>query len=85
MQELTVHLTGENDLTPSTYWKDRWGPLLEALAQIKSVKFDVFFPWTEDECAEAEKDGGYPFKLVSKIKVPLPLDELCGDSDIEAY
>lgn len=85
LQELTVYLTGENDLTAGTYWKDRWGPLLETLAQIESVKFDVFIPWTEEECAKAEKDGGYPFRLVSKIQVMLPLDEYCSDSDIEAY
>jgi len=85
LHALTVYLTGENDLTAGTYWKDRWGPLLEALSHIKSVTFDVFIPWTEEECAEAEKQGGYPFTLVSKIKVTLPLDEYCSDSDIEAY
>jgi hypothetical protein len=84
LQELMVYLTGENDLTPGTYWKDRWGPVLEALTRTKAAKkFNVFLPWSEDECAEAAKEGGYPFKLVSKVEVPLPLDELCNNDDIE--
>lgn len=84
LQRLTVHLTGDNDLTTGNYWKDRWGPLLDALTRIKPAsEFKVFLPWSEDECAGAAKEGRYLFELVSKVKVPVQLDELCDDSDLE--
>jgi hypothetical protein len=74
LQELTVHLSGQNLLLPGVFYKDRWGPLLEALARITPAKkFEVFLRWEEDECAEAAKGAEYPFKLVSTASQPLVL------------
>jgi hypothetical protein len=84
LQELMVHLTGPNDLMPGAYWKNRWGPLLEALTRIKAAKkFHVLLPWSEDECVEAAKEGRYPFRLVSKAETPLAFDQLRNDDTIE--
>ncbi|PSS18375.1 hypothetical protein M430DRAFT_58556 [Amorphotheca resinae ATCC 22711] len=72
LQELTVHFKkSRKDSWPGADGKSQWGPLLEALTQINTAKkkFDVFLPWTEDECAEAAKEGGYPFRLMPMADV----------------
>jgi hypothetical protein len=71
LQELTVHFTNwRKNSWPGADWKVLWGPLLEALMRIKTAKkFDVFLPWSEDECAEAAKDGGYLFRLMPMADV----------------
>lgn len=75
LQELTIHLTG-NELTPGAYLKSRRGPLLQAFAHIKVTKrFDVFLPWSEEECMAVAKECSYPFRLISKIEVPLAPEE----------
>lgn len=75
--ELTVHLTG-GDFTR----KDSWEVLLEPLMKVKAAKrFDVFLPWEEEQCMEVVKEHRYPFKIVSKIEMPLAPEEYC-DHDI---
>jgi hypothetical protein len=66
LSQLTVHLTGGGALWPGTRYKDRWGPIIEALMPIKAKKFEVFLPWSEGDCTEATEEGGYPFKLLPK-------------------
>src|SRR5699024_4834487 len=65
LRELSMHLSGY-DLTPGANKKGNWGPLLEALVQIKPAKkFHVFLPWSENHCAAAEE--GYPFRLMPMV------------------
>jgi hypothetical protein len=63
LQDLSVHVVSRHFIRGSLYEED-CRPLLEALTLIKPAKrFDVYLPWTEDQCGEVANDGGYPFRL----------------------
>jgi len=65
LQTLRVWLTG-TDVSPGEYSKNRWGPLLEAMMEIKLVReFQVSLPWSVAECESVARSTTYPFKLVS--------------------
>jgi hypothetical protein len=65
LQTLRVRLTG-GDVSPGEDRKNRWGPLLEAMKKIKSVReFEVSLPWSVVECESAARSVMYPFKLMS--------------------
>lgn len=78
LQELTVHLEGgvsaKFDHRPSNrtaYLRKRWKEVLDMLTCITAVKkFNVFMPWTEDECAEVAKGCAYPFRLAPEVEAP---------------
>lgn len=76
LQELTLHLT----CFPYTRTKNRteiWKPLLEPLMHVRATKkFDIFLPWSEDECTEAARKKRYPFSLATKAAIiPSPFME----------
>lgn len=65
LQELRVHLSSEYYLPPGQHKKAYWQPLLDPLRPIKSPATSVVhLPWSEDQCAEAAQDSGYPFQLI---------------------
>lgn len=76
MQELTIHLSGSNfkfdDLSERIdFLRKRWEGVFNTLRCITTVKkFDVFMPWSEEECVEVAKGNGYPFRLVPEGEVP---------------
>lgn len=67
LRELTIHLTSV-DLFPAAKY---YGRPLEALKRIKvSGRFNVYLPWTEQDCAEVTKGEKYPFTLLPYVKAP---------------
>lgn len=64
LQDLRVHLDGHGGIQAGANWKHEWGPVLDPLMRIKPArKFDVFLPWSEEDCEEAVKGCGYQFRL----------------------
>lgn len=73
LQKLTMHLTGETDHIPGMSAKDRWAPWLDELVRIEpAIEFRVFLRWPESDCAEAQKECRYPFKLLPTAKKVVP-------------
>lgn len=72
LQELTIHLTGTFDVTSEYYESKSWVPLLDALKQVKATRrYDVYIPWSEEECSRAAAENDFPFTLVSRPQKPL--------------
>lgn len=69
LEELRVHLASRYYLQPGKRSKDQWEPLLDALRPVKTPStFIVYLPWSEDQCAEAAQDAGYPFRLTPMVE-----------------
>lgn len=76
LHELTMHLSGAVDIGLGAHPKYRWVPLLGSLTCIKpKEKFDVYLPWSEEECIEAAEEERYHFRLISAPIVPLDDDK----------
>jgi len=74
LQELTIHLTGMFDVTSEYYESKSWVPLLDGLKQVKATRrYDVYIPWSEEECSRAAAENDFPFTLVSWPQKPLSL------------
>jgi hypothetical protein len=72
LQELTIHLTGTFDVTSEYYESKSWVPLLDGLKQVKATRrYDVYIPWSEEECSRAAAENDFPFTLVSRPQKPL--------------
>lgn len=72
LQELTIHLTGTFDITSKDYEGKSWVPLLDGLKQVKATRrYDVYIPWSEEECSRAATENDFPFTLVSWPQKPL--------------
>ena len=72
LQELTIHLTGTFDVTSEYYESKSWMPLLDGLKQVKATRrYDVYIPWSEEECSRAAAENDFPFTLVSRPQKPL--------------
>lgn len=74
LQELTIHLTGTFDVTSEYYESKSWVPMLDGLKQVKATRrYDVYIPWSEEECSRAAAENDFPFILVSRPQKPLIL------------
>ncbi|KAJ5123605.1 hypothetical protein N7448_009702 [Penicillium atrosanguineum] len=72
LQELTIHLTGTFHVSPEYYESKSWVPLLDGLKQVKAApRYNVYVPWSEEECSWAAAENDFPFTLVSRPQKPL--------------
>ncbi|KAJ5142236.1 hypothetical protein N7526_003231 [Penicillium atrosanguineum] len=59
LQELTIHLTGTFHVSPS-------------ITKVKAApRYNVYVPWSEEECSWAAAENDFPFTLVSRPQKPL--------------
>lgn len=67
LRELTVHLTSPDLLPVARYFEETFEPL----KRIRALnRFDVFLPWTEQDCAEVATGSEYPFTLLPYAAEP---------------